>query len=212
MLPPETDIDVTVLKAQLQGYMDEGEQQSSMVQYVLDRAKQEAKKWRDNKQASYEEWLEGACEGGMRGLCKAIRSPGNQWERPCRDSSSELRPHLRRREWKELCCPEPGNIVRQDPIFRKLWDQANQQLEQLGPIQDEQVGKVLVAMSKKAMGPDGSSAQMWRPLQPDQVTPVAQAFNRAAQKNVFHAAGISPSLKMFCTLIFAHQHSSPRHL
>ncbi|OLP86514.1 hypothetical protein AK812_SmicGene32374 [Symbiodinium microadriaticum] len=108
MLPPETDIDVTVLKAQLQGYMDEGEQQSSMVQYVLDRAKQEAKKWRDNKQASYE---------------------------------------------------------------------------------DEQVGKVLVAMSKKAMGPDGSSAQMWRPLQPD------QAFNCSL------VSGLAPLLPLEKTFI-----------
>eukprot|EP00439_Symbiodinium_sp_Y106_P028372 s5795_g3.t1 len=42
--------------------------------------------------------------------------------------------------------------------------------------QDEAVAKVLSKMAKKAVGPDGLSAQMLRALQPDQVALVAQAW------------------------------------
>ena len=74
--------------------------------------------------------------------------------------------------WKPL----PGNTTQQDPLFNQLEAGAQQQLAQIGPLTDEAVAKVLSKMAKKAVGPDGLSAQMLRALQPDQVALVAQAF------------------------------------
>ena len=72
--------------------------------------------------------------------------------------------------------PLPGNQAQQDPLFDQLAAGAILQLEQLGPLQDEAVAKVLRKMTKKAVGADGLSAQMFRALKPDQVALVAQAF------------------------------------
>ena len=44
------------------------------VQEVLDKAREEACAWRAQRQKQYQEWLEGACEGGMRGLYRALKT------------------------------------------------------------------------------------------------------------------------------------------
>ena len=73
--------------------------------------------------------VQGACEGGMRGQYKARKSPEAYSERPYRDFSSAIRPHLRRAGWLEVWCPLPGNQTPQDPIFETLCEQ-----KELGPI------------------------------------------------------------------------------
>ena len=112
----------------------------------------------------------------MRGLYRALKSPENNQARPYREQSGELRPHLRRMEWKAVWQPLPGNKQLADPLFDQLYAGAQAQLKEVGPLTDNQVAKVLKKMAKKAAGPDGLSAQMLRALQPDQVSLVAQAF------------------------------------
>ena len=90
------------------------------VQEVLDNAREEACAWRAQRQKQYQEWLEGACEGGMRGLYRALKTPENSQARPYRDQSGELRPHLRRKEWKAVWKPLPGNQVQQHQVFDQL--------------------------------------------------------------------------------------------
>ena len=143
---------------------------------MLDKAREEACAWRAQRQKQYQEWLEGACEGGMRGLYRALKTPENSQARPYRDQSGELRPHLRRKEWKAVWQPLPGNQVQQHQLFDQLKAGAQEQLARVGPLTDEAVGKVLCKMAKKAGGPDGLSAQMLRALEPDQVSLVARAF------------------------------------
>ncbi|CAE7375496.1 unnamed protein product, partial [Symbiodinium sp. CCMP2456] len=162
--------------AKLEAYMIGHSVDVETVQTVLKKAKAEAQDWQKQRRAQYQKWLEGACAGGMRGLYKALRSPENVQARPYREHSGELRPHLRRQEWKAVWQPMPDNQTQQDPLFDQLAAGARLQLEQLGPLRDEVVAKVLGKMTKKAVGPDGLSAQMFRELRPDQVALVAQAF------------------------------------
>eukprot|EP00439_Symbiodinium_sp_Y106_P016431 s7416_g2.t1 len=122
----------------------------SQVQEVLDKAREEACAWRAQRQKQYQE--------------------------PHRDQSGELRPHLRRKEWKAVWKPLPGNQVQQHPVFDQLKAGAKEQLARVGPLTDEAVGRVLYKLARKASGPDGLSAQMLRALEPDQVALVAQAF------------------------------------
>ena len=112
----------------------------------------------------------------MRGLYRALKTPENSQARPHRDQSGELRPHLRRKEWKAVWKPLPGNQVQQHQVFDQLKAGAQAQLARVGPLSNEAVGRVLCKMAKKASGPDGLSAQMLRALEPDQVALVAQAF------------------------------------
>ena len=160
------------LEAYMLGHGDDLHQ----VQEVLDNAREEACAWRAQRQKQYQEWLEGACEGGMRGLYRALKTPENSQARPYRDQSGELRPHLRRKEWKAVWKPLPGNQVQQHQVFDQLKAGAQAQLARIGPLSNEAVGRVLCKMAKKASGPDGLSAQMLRALEPDQVALVAQAF------------------------------------
>ena len=173
---PESQENPGDIQAKLEAYMIGHQVDVTAVQMVLQKAKEEAQEWQKQRQAQYQKWLENACEGGMRGLYKALRSPEIVQVRPYREQSGELRPHLRRRDWKTVWQPLPGNQAQQDPLFDQLAAGAILQLEQLGPLQDEAVAKVLRKMAKKAVGADGLSAQMLRALQPDQVALVAQAF------------------------------------
>ena len=66
------------LEAYMLGHGDDLHQ----VQEVLDNAREEACAWRAQRQKQYQEWLEGACEGGMRGLYRALKTPENSQARP----------------------------------------------------------------------------------------------------------------------------------
>ena len=173
---PESPESPGDIQAKLEAYMIGHSVDVETVQTVLKKAKAEAQEWQKQRRAQYQKWLEGACAGGMRGLYKALRSPENVQARPYREQSGELRPHLRRQEWKAVWQPMPDNQAQQDPLFDQLAAGARLQLEQLGPLRDEVVAKVLGKVAKKAVGPDGLSAQMFRGLKPDQVALVAQAF------------------------------------
>ena len=59
-------------QVQLEAYMTGHGVDLRQVQEVLDKAREEACAWRAQRQKQYQEWLEGACEGGMRGLYRAL--------------------------------------------------------------------------------------------------------------------------------------------
>ena len=71
-------------------------------QLVLQVTRTAEKQQLSQEQLQYKQWVEAACEGGMKGLCKAIKSPETNLLRPYRDKPLEIRPHLRRAEWRDL--------------------------------------------------------------------------------------------------------------
>ena len=172
----DTTLASGAIQEKLEAFMVGHQVDMQLVQDITAQATEEAKAWRAKRQEQYQEWLQAACEGGMRGLYRALKSPENNQARPYREQSGELRPHLRRMEWKVVWQPLPGNKQMADPLFDQLYAGAQAQLKEVGPLTDNQVAKVLKKMAKKAAGPDGLSAQMLRALQPDQVSLVAQAF------------------------------------
>ena len=96
-LEPGNDAIPGDIQARLEAYMIDQQVDVQVVQAILDKAKAEAAAGRLKRKEQYQEWLQGACEGGMRGLYRALKSPENHQARPYRDQSGELRPHLRRR-------------------------------------------------------------------------------------------------------------------
>ena len=91
------------IQAKLEAYMIGHQVDVTAVQMVLQKAKEEAQEWQKQRQAQYQKWLEGACEGGMRGLYKALRSPENVQVRPYREQSGELCAGAIGRQCGSLC-------------------------------------------------------------------------------------------------------------
>ena len=65
-------------------------------QLVLQVAKVAEKQQLNQEQLQYKQWAEAACEGGMKGLDRAVKGPETNLLRPYRDKPLEIRPHLRR--------------------------------------------------------------------------------------------------------------------
>ena len=52
--------------------------------------------YRKEQREEYQQWLEKAAEGGMRGPFRALKKPDTKIVQPCRDQLLELRVHPRR--------------------------------------------------------------------------------------------------------------------
>ena len=166
MLEPEEKGNALLLRTELEAFVIGHPRDLSLVQTIVSKAKQLAQEWRNTLQSQYQQWLQGAVEGGMRGLYKALKKPENVQARPYRQESGELRPHLRRQEWKQVWKPTANNKPEEHPLFAQLKERAASQLQQVGPLTDEQVARALQKMAKKACGPDGLTSQMLKALEP----------------------------------------------
>ena len=96
----DTTLASGAIQEKLEAFMVGHQVDMQLVQDITAQATEEAKAWRAKRQEQYQEWLQAACEGGMRGLYRALQSPENNQARPYREQSGELRPHLRRMECK----------------------------------------------------------------------------------------------------------------
>ncbi|CAE7204709.1 unnamed protein product, partial [Symbiodinium sp. CCMP2456] len=188
MLEPEELSKAGDLQRDLEAFVIGHSTDMTLVNQVIEKAKQAASEWRTAKQEGYQKWLTGACEGGMRGLYKSIKMPENVQVRPCRQHSGELRPHLRRQEWKQVWKPTSDNSPEEHQLFDQLRKQASEELLEVGPITDTQVAAVLKKMAKKACGPDGLTSQMLRSLEPNQVSLVAEAFRKWEETGIMPEA------------------------
>ena len=186
MLEPEEHSQAEFLRTELEKFVIGHPTNMTLVSTVVANAKEAASEWRKSQQESYQTWLQGAVEGGMRGLYKSLKKPENIQARPYRDDSSELRPHLRRQEWKQVWKPQADNSPEDHHLFEELRQKAAEELRQVGPLTDKQVAEALRKMAKKACGPDGLTGPMLKALEPYQVTLVADAFR------TWEATGVMP--------------------
>ena len=186
MLEPEEHSQAEFLRTELEKFVIGHPTNMTLVSTVVANAKEAASEWRKSQQESYQTWLQGAVEGGMRGLYKSLKKPENIQARPYRDDSSELRPHLRRQEWKQVWKPQADNSPEDHHLFEELRQKAAEELRQVGPLTDKQVAEALRKMAKKACGPDGLTGPMLKALEPYQVTLVADAFR------TWEATGVLP--------------------
>ena len=114
-------------QVKLEAYMIGHDVDLSQVQEVLDKAREEACAWRAQRQKQYQEWLEGACEGGMRGLYRALKTPKNSHARPYRDQSGELRPHAEKsgrrsgNRCREARCNNTSFLTSSKLVRRSSW-------------------------------------------------------------------------------------------
>ena len=186
MLEPAEQSQADFLRRELENFVIGHQTNLTLVNTVVANAKEAAKEWRNSQQESYQTWLQGAVEGGMRGLYKSLKKPENIQARPYREASSELRPHLRRQEWKQTWKPQADNSPEDHQLFEQLRQKAAEELKQVGPLTDKQVEAALRKMAKKACGPDGLTGPMLKALEPNQVTLVAEAFR------TWEATGVMP--------------------
>ena len=136
-LRDDTTLAPVEIQEKLEAFMVGHQVDMQLVQDITAQATEEAKAWRAKRQEQYQERLQAACEGGMRGLYRALKSPENNQARPYREQSGELRPHLRRMEWKAVWQPLPGNKQLADPLFDQLYASAQAQLKEVGPLTDK---------------------------------------------------------------------------
>ena len=186
MLDPEEHSQAKFLRTELENFVIGHPTNMTLVNTVVDNAKEAAREWRNSQHESYQTWLQGAVEGGMRGLYKSLKKPENIQARPYREDSSELRPHLRRQEWKQVWKPQADNSPEDHHLFEELRQKAAEELRQVGPLTDKQVAEALRKMAKKACGPDGLTGPMLKALEPNQVALVADAFR------TWEATGVMP--------------------
>ena len=106
MLEPAEQSKAEFLCTELENFVIGHPTNLTLVNTVVASAKEAAREWRSSQQEGYQTWLQGAVEGGMRGLYKSLKKPENIQARPYREASSELRPHLRRQEWKQVWKPQ----------------------------------------------------------------------------------------------------------
>ena len=169
MLEPAEQSKAEFLRTELENFVIGHPTNMTLVNTVVANAKEAAREWRNRQQEGYQAWLQGAVEGGMRGLYKSLKKPENIQARPYREASSELRPHLRRQEWKQVWKPQADNSPEDHHLFEELRHKAAEELRQVGPLTNKQVEEALRKMAKKACGPDGLTCPMLKTLEPDQV-------------------------------------------
>ena len=146
-------------------------------QLVMEIARTAEKQLLSHEQLQYKQWVETACEGGMKGLYKAIKSPETNLLRPYRDKIMEIRPHLRRAEWRDLWIgPKPDGGPLQAAL-EKLKAAAARQRQTWATITPKMLRKAIKQMSDKTGGPDGLTVPMLKNLSEPQIEEMAGRLN-----------------------------------
>ena len=129
-------------------------------------------------QEEYKAWLAVACEGGMRGLYKAIKSPETNLLRPYRDQALEIRPHLRRAEWRDLWIGPRSDGQALQTTLSSLKADAVVQRQAWKDIDPWQLKKKTIKlMADKTGGPDGLTVSMLKNLSDAQLGELATHLN-----------------------------------
>ena len=116
-------------------------------------AKEAEKKKLTQEQQRYRQWVETACEGGMKGLYKAIKSPETSMLRRCRDQALEIRPRLRRAEWRDLWIGPKQDGSPLQATLARLKTEAIRQRQEWEDITSRQLKKAIKQMADKTGGP-----------------------------------------------------------
>ena len=88
MLEPAEQSKAEFLRTELENFVIGHPTNMTLVNTVVANAKEAAREWRNRQQEGYQAWLQGAVEGGMRGLYKSLKKPENIQARPYREASS----------------------------------------------------------------------------------------------------------------------------
>ena len=146
-------------------------------QLVLQVAKAAEKQQLNQEQLQYKQWVEAACEGGVKGLYRAIKSPETNLLRPYRDKPLELRPHLRRAEWRDLWIGPKQDGSPLQAALDRLKEEAILQRQTWAAITPKMLRKAIKQMSDKTGGPDGLTAPMLKNLSEAQIEEMAGHLN-----------------------------------
>ena len=143
----------------------------------MEIAKTAEKQQPSQEQLQYKQWVETACEGGMKGLYKAIKSPETNLLRPYRDQPLEIRPHLRRAEWRDLWIGprQDGGPLR--TALASLKAAAVRQRQSWRTITPKMLRKAIKQMSDKTGGPDGLTVPMLKNLTEPQIEEMVGYLN-----------------------------------
>ena len=131
-----------------------------MVQAVEAVHNRAAKQHRSRQSEAYQQWLEAATTGGMKGLYAALRKPEATTVRPYRDLPLEIRPHARRAAWMSLWQPAARGDSGLERALASLKQQAIDQARAVGPVSAQALSKVVKKLSAKAPGLDGLTSSM----------------------------------------------------
>ena len=146
-------------------------------QLVMQVAKTAEKQQLSQEQLQYKQWVETACEGGMKGLCKANKSPETNLLRPYRDKPLEIRPHLRRAEWRDLWIGPQQNGGPLQAALERLKAAAVSQRQTWADVTPKMLRKAVKQLSDKTGGPDGLTVPMLKNLSEPQIEEMARHLN-----------------------------------
>ena len=145
-------IDVPALRAQLADNIRNSQQPPPTLAEAVNKIQQQAARQHQARQSSdYQQWLEAATSGGMKGLYSAIRKPETTTVRPYRDLPLELRPHARRAAWMSLWQPAVNVDPNLAPALASLQQQAIRQSQLVGPVSAPALRKVVKKLSTKVL-------------------------------------------------------------
>ena len=114
----------------------------------------------------------------MKGLYKAIKSPETNLLRPYRDQALEIRPHLRRAEWRDLWIGPRDTGASLPQTLAELRQEAVAQRQQWQDIDVRQIKLVVKNLANKTGGPDGLTTPMLKNMSEQQLRELAEHLNQ----------------------------------
>ncbi|CAE7227892.1 unnamed protein product [Symbiodinium sp. CCMP2456] len=128
--------------------------------------------------AQYQQWLEGASQGGLRPLFRNLSKHEAHVTRPYTDLALEIRPHARRKHWAALWRPGGDSPTQGTEARAALQRAARLQAQQLEAITPEKLSKAFAKLPAKAPGPDGWSYEMLKAMPEEACAELADHLRR----------------------------------